>query len=64
MNEFFPSNHDYQIVLPCTQCVRIRSTASVLLVGGDPTGVELAAEIVYNFPEKKVILAHRGLKPL
>ncbi|XP_015876454.3 uncharacterized protein LOC107413099 isoform X1 [Ziziphus jujuba] len=38
----------------------IKSANTILIVGGGPTGVELAGEIVYDFPEKKVVLVHRG----
>ncbi|KAF2536705.1 hypothetical protein F2Q68_00022242, partial [Brassica cretica] len=38
----------------------IRSSKSVLIVGGGPSGVELAAEIAVDFPEKKVTLVHKG----
>ncbi|CAM8967989.1 unnamed protein product [Rhodiola kirilowii] len=39
---------------------KIKSSNSILIVGGGPTGVELAGEIAVDFPEKKVILVHRG----
>ncbi|KAF3566421.1 hypothetical protein DY000_02018248, partial [Brassica cretica] len=42
----------------------IRSSKSVLIVGGGPSGVELAAEIAVDFPEKKVTLVHKGPKLL
>ncbi|XP_051119974.1 uncharacterized protein LOC127243829 [Andrographis paniculata] len=38
----------------------IKSANSILIVGGGPTGVELAAEIAVDFPTKKVVLVHRG----
>lgn len=31
-----------------------------MIIGGGPTGVELAGEIVVDFPEKKVALVHSG----
>jgi len=37
---------------------------SVLIVGGGPTGVELAGEIATAFPQKKIILVHRGSRLL
>ncbi|KAM3200824.1 hypothetical protein P3L10_033187 [Capsicum annuum] len=40
------------------------SAKSILIVGGGPTGVELAAEIVVDFPDKKVTLVHRGSRVL
>ncbi|KAL5709156.1 hypothetical protein ACHQM5_019876 [Ranunculus cassubicifolius] len=39
---------------------KINSANSILIVGGGPTGVELAGEIVVDFPEKKVTLVHKG----
>ncbi|GJM90212.1 hypothetical protein PR202_ga06470 [Eleusine coracana subsp. coracana] len=39
---------------------KIESSESVLIVGGGPTGVELAGEIAVDYPEKKVTLIHRG----
>ncbi|XP_039045098.1 apoptosis-inducing factor homolog A-like [Hibiscus syriacus] len=39
---------------------KIQSADSILIVGGGPTGVELAGEIVTDFPDKKVTLVHKG----
>lgn len=39
---------------------KIQTADSILIVGGGPTGVELAGEIAVDFPEKKVTLVHRG----
>ncbi|KAK9283736.1 hypothetical protein L1049_011986 [Liquidambar formosana] len=39
---------------------KIKSANSILIIGGGPTGVELAGEIVVDFPDKKVTLVHRG----
>ncbi|CAM0946872.1 unnamed protein product [Alopecurus aequalis] len=39
---------------------KIKSSESVLIIGGGPTGVELAGEIAVDYPEKKVTLVHRG----
>lgn len=39
---------------------KIKSSQSVLIVGGGPTGVELAGEIAVDFPEKKVTVVHNG----
>lgn len=39
---------------------KISSARTVLIIGGGPTGVELAAEIKVDFPEKKVVLIHKG----
>ncbi|KAK6933578.1 FAD/NAD(P)-binding domain [Dillenia turbinata] len=43
---------------------RIESAHSILIVGGGPTGVELASEIAVDFPGKKVKLVHRGSRLL
>lgn len=43
---------------------KIMNASSILIVGGGPTGVELAAEIAVDFPEKKVTLVHRGARLL
>ncbi|KAH0465083.1 hypothetical protein IEQ34_005186 [Dendrobium chrysotoxum] len=39
---------------------KIKSSNSILIIGGGPTGVELAGEIAVDFPEKKVTLVHKG----
>lgn len=39
---------------------KIKSSSSILIIGGGPSGVELAGEIVNEFPDKKVTLVHRG----
>lgn len=43
-----------------TEHDKIKSSNSILIVGGGPSGVELASEIVVKFPQKKVTLVHRG----
>ncbi|KAL3616396.1 hypothetical protein CASFOL_039786 [Castilleja foliolosa] len=43
---------------------KIKSAESILIVGGGPSGVELAAEIIVDFPDKKVTLVHRGSRLL
>lgn len=47
-----------------TENERIKSSNSILIVGGGPTGVELAGEIAVDFPDKKVTLVHRGSRLL
>ncbi|XP_022957071.1 apoptosis-inducing factor 2-like [Cucurbita moschata] len=42
------------------ECEKIKSANTILIVGGGPTGVELAAEIAVDFPEKNLKLIHRG----
>ncbi|KAH9611422.1 hypothetical protein KSS87_009821 [Heliosperma pusillum] len=43
---------------------KIASSKSILIIGGGPTGVELAGEIVDQFPGKKITLVHRGSRLL
>ncbi|XP_062172212.1 uncharacterized protein LOC133877810 [Alnus glutinosa] len=43
---------------------KINSAGSILIVGGGPTGVELAGEIAFDFPDKKVTLVHSGSRLL
>lgn len=43
-----------------TQQQKIESANSILIVGGGATGVELAGEIVTDYPGKKVTLVSRG----
>ncbi|GLJ23326.1 hypothetical protein SUGI_0441320 [Cryptomeria japonica] len=43
---------------------KIKDSKTVLIIGGGPTGVELAGEIAVDFPEKKVILIHSGSRLL
>ncbi|XP_057819052.1 uncharacterized protein LOC131032140 [Cryptomeria japonica] len=37
---------------------KIKDAKTILIIGGGPAGVELAGEIISDFPEKKVILLH------
>ncbi|KAI5070074.1 hypothetical protein GOP47_0014417 [Adiantum capillus-veneris] len=39
---------------------KLKEAKKTLIIGGGPVGVELAGEIVVDFPEKKVVLAHGG----
>lgn len=39
---------------------KIKSARSILIVGGGPTGVELAGEIAVDYPHKAVTLVHKG----
>ncbi|KAL6511061.1 hypothetical protein OROGR_022185 [Orobanche gracilis] len=43
---------------------KIKAANSILIIGGGPVGVELAAEISVDFPSKKVILVHEGSRLL
>ncbi|KAG4974247.1 apoptosis-inducing factor homolog A-like [Glycine soja] len=42
----------------------IKSAQSILIIGGGPTGVELAGEIAVDFPDKKLTLVHKGARLL
>ncbi|WOK92681.1 apoptosis-inducing factor [Canna indica] len=42
----------------------IKSSSSVLIIGGGRMGVELAGEIAVDYPEKKVTLVHEGSRLL
>ncbi|XP_061342871.1 uncharacterized protein LOC133289005 [Gastrolobium bilobum] len=43
---------------------KIKSAHSILIVGGGPTGVELAGEIAVDYPDKNVTLVHKGSRLL
>ncbi|XP_031280321.1 apoptosis-inducing factor homolog B-like [Pistacia vera] len=43
---------------------QIKSAKSILIVGGGPSGVELAGEIAVDYPDKKVTLVHKGSRLL
>ncbi|XP_010246965.1 PREDICTED: apoptosis-inducing factor homolog B-like isoform X2 [Nelumbo nucifera] len=43
---------------------KIQAANSILIIGGGPTGVELAGEIATDFPDKKVTLVHSGSRLL
>lgn len=43
---------------------KIKEARSILIIGGGPTGVELAGEIAVDYPEKEITLVHRGSRLL
>ena len=43
-----------------TENDKIKSSSSVLIIGGGRMGVELAGEIAADYPEKNVTLIHDG----
>ncbi|XP_059627787.1 uncharacterized protein LOC132270629 [Cornus florida] len=47
-----------------TENEKIKEAHSILIIGGGPTGVELAGEIAADYPEKKVTLVHKGYRLL
>ncbi|XP_010520465.1 PREDICTED: apoptosis-inducing factor homolog A-like [Tarenaya hassleriana] len=59
-NDAYPKTRSEKLSQYQSEYEKIRSSGSILIVGGGPTGVELAAEIAVDFPEKKVTLVHRG----
>lgn len=50
--------------LSMTDNEKIKGAKSILIVGGGPTGVELAGEIAFDYPEKDVTLVHNGYRLL
>ncbi|KAJ8467309.1 hypothetical protein OPV22_029861 [Ensete ventricosum] len=44
--------------------VNMRTSSSVLIIGGGPAGVELASDIASVYPDKKVTLVHSGSRLL
>ncbi|XP_072987056.1 uncharacterized protein [Typha latifolia] len=52
INQFEQDNH------------MIESSSSVLIIGGGPTGIELAGEIAVDYPDKKVTVVHKGSRLL
>lgn len=52
--------HQADLQFLATVFEKIKSANSILIVGGGPTGVELAAEIAVDFPGKNLKLIHRG----
>ncbi|WZY75325.1 hypothetical protein YC2023_021709 [Brassica napus] len=59
-NDLLPKTRQEKLSQYQTEYEKIVSSQSVLIVGGGPSGVELAAEIAVDFPEKKVTLVHKG----
>lgn len=60
----FPRTRSERLSQYESEFKKIKSHDSILIVGGGPTGVELAGEISVDFPEKKVTLVHRGSRLL
>jgi NADH dehydrogenase FAD-containing subunit len=52
------------VIFAPAESQKINSAGSILIVGGGPTGVELAGEIAFDFPDKKVTLVHSGSRLL
>ena len=52
------------LTYPLIEYEKINSARSILIVGGGPTGVELAGEIAVDFPDKKLTLVHNGSRLL
>ncbi|KAL3616058.1 hypothetical protein CASFOL_040352 [Castilleja foliolosa] len=63
-NDSFPKTRSERLKEYRAEHEKIKSANSILIVGGGPTGVELAAEIAVDFRNKKVTLVHKGLRLL
>ncbi|KAK6163644.1 hypothetical protein DH2020_000508 [Rehmannia glutinosa] len=63
-NDSFPKTRSERLKEYQAEHEQIKSADSILIVGGGPTGVELAAEIAFDFRNKKVILVHEGSRLL
>jgi len=55
-----PSTKDERVKLYEAENKKIVAAQSILIIGGGPVGVELAGEIVVDYPDKKVTLVHSG----
>ncbi|PIA54354.1 hypothetical protein AQUCO_00900708v1 [Aquilegia coerulea] len=62
--EEFPRTRDGRLKQYVAENEKIKAANSILIVGGGPTGVELAGEIAVDFPKKKLTLVHRGARLL
>lgn len=60
----YPKTRDERLKHYQAENEKIIPANSVLIVGGGPSGVELAAEIAVDFPFKKVTLVHNGSRLL
>ncbi|KAG9144636.1 hypothetical protein Leryth_020245 [Lithospermum erythrorhizon] len=63
-NDTTPSTKQEKLSIFQSDQDKIKAANGVLIVGGGPTGVELAAEIASAFPGKKVTLVNRGSRLL
>ncbi|KAM0926764.1 hypothetical protein ACQ4PT_003339 [Festuca glaucescens] len=49
---------EYTYLVIATDNMKIKYSRSILIIGGESSGVELATEIAVNYPDKKVTLVH------
>ncbi|KAL2536048.1 FAD/NAD(P)-binding oxidoreductase family protein [Forsythia ovata] len=63
-NDSFPKTRTERLKEYRAENKKIKAASSVLIVGGGPTGVELAAEIAVDHPDKRVVLVHDGSRLL
>ncbi|KAM0917211.1 hypothetical protein ACQ4PT_009644 [Festuca glaucescens] len=49
---------EYTYLVIATDNMKIKYSGSILIIGGESSGVELATEIAVNYPDKKVTLVH------
>ncbi|PSR98791.1 Apoptosis-inducing factor like [Actinidia chinensis var. chinensis] len=59
-----PIAYDYLVIATGHVDTGALARSEKLIVGGGPTGVELAGEVAVDFPDKKVTLVHRGSRLL
>ncbi|KAI3982602.1 hypothetical protein MKX01_031341 [Papaver californicum] len=57
-NDSFPKTKSERIEQYQAEYNKIESADSILIIGGGPSGVELAGELAVDFPGKKVTLVH------
>jgi len=49
---------NYRLKALADSAVLIEKAASIIIVGGGPVGTELAGEIAYKYPTKKLVMVH------
>ncbi|KAI3939854.1 hypothetical protein MKW98_029630 [Papaver atlanticum] len=57
-NDLFPKTKSERVEQYQAEYNKIEAAESILIIGGGPSGVELAGELVVDFPGKKVTLVH------
>ncbi|KAI3846462.1 hypothetical protein MKW92_034517 [Papaver armeniacum] len=57
-NDSFPKTKSERVEQYQAEYNKIESADSILIIGGGPSGVELAGELAVDFPSKKVTLVH------
>jgi NADH dehydrogenase FAD-containing subunit len=49
---------DYRMPSMLTSCESVKNAKSIVIIGGGPLGVDVAARIVSQYPEKRVTIVH------